>query len=262
MKKKSVFVLLLCLFLLISTGCEQNTPPETTIPTTKPVETQPPETTVPPDPLEDYNKAFEALGTDAVKMSVELSKTVTVAGQVFTTESDLFMDYWNIGTPEFTARVKETADLRQHLYMIDEVYTGGNVYQTIIDGHYFSEMTPEDFVARYPDITFLDPALYTLSYDATGILLSDATGLEEWLGGEEAELIKAEGHKCDNGRKYVEQELTDPKRTIASSILVQGGDRPLVSVRLTAPVEPGTVVLPHVFGTDADLITTSRVKKK
>ena len=96
------------------------------------------------------------------------------------------------------------------------------------------------------------------------------------------QLLKAEGHKCDNGRKYVEQELTDPKRTIASSILVQGGDRPLVSVRLTAPisrdlifplmeqiqkmaltapVEPGTVVLSQVFGTDADLITTSRVNR-
>ena len=97
------------------------------------------------------------------------------------------------------------------------------------------------------------------------------------------QLISAEGHKCDNGKKYVEQELTDPKRTIASSVLVTGGDRPLVSVRLTAPisrdlifplmekiqtmslaapVEPGTVILEKVFGSDADLITTSRVVAK
>ena len=97
------------------------------------------------------------------------------------------------------------------------------------------------------------------------------------------QLISAEGHKCDNGKKYVEQELTDPKRTIASSVLVTGGDRPLVSVRLTAPisrdlifplmekiqamclaapVEPGTVIMEKVFGSDADLIATSRVVAK
>lgn len=92
-----------------------------------------------------------------------------------------------------------------------------------------------------------------------------------------------QGNKCDKGREYVTQELTNPKRTVTSSVVVVGGDRPLVSVRLTAPisrelifllmekiqttvltapVEPGQVVLAKVFGTDADLITTSQVKKK
>ena len=97
------------------------------------------------------------------------------------------------------------------------------------------------------------------------------------------QLIKAEGYKCDNGRKYVEQELSDPKRTITSSVLVEGGQRPLASVRLTAPISrdlifplmekiqtirltapvvPGTVVMEKVFGTDADLITTCHVAAK
>lgn len=91
------------------------------------------------------------------------------------------------------------------------------------------------------------------------------------------------GNKCDKGREYVTQELTDPKRTVTSSVEVIGGERPLTSVRLTAPisrdlifplmeqlqkltleapVEPGQVILSKVFGTDADLIVTSRVKKK
>lgn len=97
------------------------------------------------------------------------------------------------------------------------------------------------------------------------------------------QLLTAEGYKCDNGRKYVQQELTDPKRTITSSVLVTGGDRPLASVRLTspisrdlifplmeqlqkivltAPVEPGQVVLSQVFSTDADVIATCHVAKK
>ena len=92
-----------------------------------------------------------------------------------------------------------------------------------------------------------------------------------------------QGNKCDKGREYVTQELTDPKRTVTSSVEVIGGERPLASVRLTAPisrdlifplmeqlqkltleapVEPGQVILSKVFGTDADLITTSWVKKK
>ena len=91
------------------------------------------------------------------------------------------------------------------------------------------------------------------------------------------------GNQCDNGRKYVEQELLDPRRTISSSVLVSGGDRPLVSVRLTAPiprdlifpameqikticltapVEPGTVLLENLFGTGSNLITTSGVNKQ
>ena len=96
-------------------------------------------------------------------------------------------------------------------------------------------------------------------------------------------VLDCTGNKCDKGRDYVTQELTDPKRTVTSSVLVTGGDRPLVSVRLTspisrelifplmeklqttvlaAPVEPGTVIMEKVFGTDADLITTSRVAKQ
>jgi len=97
------------------------------------------------------------------------------------------------------------------------------------------------------------------------------------------QVLRTEGNKCDKGHDYVTQELTDPKRTVTSSVLVTGGDRPLASVRLTAPISrdlifplmeqlqtmvlnapvtAGTVVLEKIFGTDADLITTSTVAKK
>ena len=100
---------------------------------------------------------------------------------------------------------------------------------------------------------------------------------------EDKQLLHAEGNKCDKGREYVTQELCDPRRTVTSSVLVHGGDRPLVSVRLTAPISrdlifplmeklrtialtapvaPGTVILENVFGTGADLITTSSVAKQ
>lgn len=44
------------------------------------------------------------------------------------------------------------------------------------------------------------------------------------------------GARCDRGRTYVEQELVNPHRQIASSILVEGGAFPLASVRLTRPI--------------------------
>ena len=45
-----------------------------------------------------------------------------------------------------------------------------------------------------------------------------------------------EGAACPRGKAYVEQELTDPTRNIATSISVEGGELPLTSVRLTAPI--------------------------
>lgn len=92
--------------------------------------------------------------------------------------------------------------------------------------------------------------------------------------------IKGEG--CEKGIEYVTQELINPKRNIASSVLLEGGKLPLVSVRLTnpvpkekifdvmnlikdiklnAPVEVGDIVVKGVLGYDSDLIVTKHVEK-
>ena len=91
------------------------------------------------------------------------------------------------------------------------------------------------------------------------------------------------GAACPRGTAYVEQELTDPRRTISTSVLVKGGELPLASVRLTAPipkgkifdamqeikrhtltapVEAGTVVISHLLGYEADVIVTKSVGEK
>ena len=92
-----------------------------------------------------------------------------------------------------------------------------------------------------------------------------------------------EGQTCPRGAEYVRQELTDPRRTIASSVLVRGGELPLASVRLTAPipkakifdamreikkltvdapVEAGTVLIPNLLGLGADVAVTKSVARK
>ena len=96
-------------------------------------------------------------------------------------------------------------------------------------------------------------------------------------------LVSMTGHTCPKGEAYVKQELTDPRRNIATSILVKGGELPLASVRLTnpipkdqifaameaikalnltAPVKAGTIVLEKILGYDSDVIVTKSVDLK
>ncbi len=91
---------------------------------------------------------------------------------------------------------------------------------------------------------------------------------------------KVEGHTCPRGVEYVKQELTDPRRNIASSVLVAGGELPITSVRLTgvipkarifdvmaqindvkltAPVVIGDVAIPNVLDLGVDVIVTKNV---
>lgn len=100
---------------------------------------------------------------------------------------------------------------------------------------------------------------------------------------ETIEVLSVEGALCKRGETYARQELIAPKRSIASSVLVEGGELPLVSVRtkgvipknmvfpvmkeirktvVKAPVEEGSVLIPDVLGLGIDVIATKRVEKK
>ena len=59
--------------------------------------------------------------------------------------------------------------------------------------------------------------------------------------GEEIHINKVTGHLCDKGSNWVEQELLNPVRTIASNIAVDEGDLPLVSVRTDSPIPLGSI---------------------
>ena len=99
--------------------------------------------------------------------------------------------------------------------------------------------------------------------------------------GEEGFLISGEG--CKRGREYVLSELTEPRRTISTSVKVRGGEMDLCSVRLTkpiplarvkeacevihgltltAPVEEGRVILSDICGLGSDVIATRSVGKR
>ncbi len=96
------------------------------------------------------------------------------------------------------------------------------------------------------------------------------------------ELVNVSGNLCKRGAEYVRQELVNPERTIASSVLVSGGELPLCSVRLnrpvpkgkifdvmkeikelklSAPVSAGTVLIHDVLGLGSDVVVTKSVEK-
>lgn len=91
------------------------------------------------------------------------------------------------------------------------------------------------------------------------------------------------GATCPKGEDYVRQELTAPKRTIATSVAVTGGELPLVSVRVdapipkeeifrvmaeinrhtvAAPVAVGQVLIENVCGLGSNVIITKNVGVK
>ena len=88
------------------------------------------------------------------------------------------------------------------------------------------------------------------------------------------------GELCEKGPVWAEQELLNPVRTIASSIIVDGGDYPLVSVRtdaaiplksisnvmktiksikVKAPVRIGDVLIKDPAGTSCNIIATRHI---
>lgn len=97
------------------------------------------------------------------------------------------------------------------------------------------------------------------------------------------DVIEIEGNSCARGKEYARHEAIAPRRTVTTSVLVIGGERPLASVRTSgsvpkekvravvdevakisvkAPVKVGDVILKDVAGTGADVIATRNVPKK
>ena len=89
-----------------------------------------------------------------------------------------------------------------------------------------------------------------------------------------------DGNKCKSGIEYARSEALDPRRMIASSVLVNGGNWSLVSVKTTlpvpkdkvfdvlqeikkigvdAPVKIGQVIIKNVLNTDIDVIATKSI---
>ena len=93
-------------------------------------------------------------------------------------------------------------------------------------------------------------------------------------------ISKIEGATCKKGKEYVNQELTNPQRNIATSVKVLNGDLDIVSVRLNksipkssifdvmkeiktlevkAPVKIGDIIRSNILNLDVDIIATKNI---
>ena len=99
----------------------------------------------------------------------------------------------------------------------------------------------------------------------------------------QGEVLSVTGNTCPNGDKYARKEVTDPRRTVTSTVAVTGGEVPVVSVKtasdipknkifaimeqlndvhIAAPVQIGDVILKNVADTGVDVVATRTVNKK
>lgn len=86
--------------------------------------------------------------------------------------------------------------------------------------------------------------------------------------------------QCKAGQKYAIAEVTEPRRVVTTTVRIQGGAFPLLSVRTAdtipkdrildclrhlrevtaeAPVQRGEVVVANILGTGCDIIATRSV---
>ncbi len=93
---------------------------------------------------------------------------------------------------------------------------------------------------------------------------------------------KVTGNTCKRGADYGKKEVTDPTRIVTSTVRVQGGTLPVVSVKtrgdipkssvmdcvrclktviVQAPVHIGDVILENAAGTGTDIIATKNIGK-
>lgn len=93
--------------------------------------------------------------------------------------------------------------------------------------------------------------------------------------------VSVQGNGCPRGKEYGKKEFINPERTITTSVWIEGGTHPLVSVKTTSPVPKsmifhvlrelstvrlqaplpiGTVVLKDVAGSGVDVVTTRNAR--
>ena len=92
--------------------------------------------------------------------------------------------------------------------------------------------------------------------------------------------VKVEGNVCVRGKNYAVDEFSNPKRMVTSSVKVQNGQYPLVSVKTdkpikkelvpevlelikssktNAPIKIGDVIVQDVCGSGVSIVATRKV---
>lgn len=99
----------------------------------------------------------------------------------------------------------------------------------------------------------------------------------------EGQVVSVKGNTCANGDRYARKEVTDPRRTVTSTVVVKGGEQAVVSVKtatdipknkifdcmeelakieISAPVAIGDVVAENIADTGISVVATKAVAEQ
>jgi CxxC motif-containing protein len=91
------------------------------------------------------------------------------------------------------------------------------------------------------------------------------------------------GNRCKVGLEYAEKEISNPERTLTTTVKVKHGHLPLVSVRTSksipksrildamnllakieveAPIKMGELIVQNIFNTGVNIVATKKISKK
>jgi len=128
-------------------------------------------------------------------------------------------------------------------------------------------------VTSLPDHDSTDTDRATSTYLCIGCPLGCRLEVDELRG----DIVEVRGFSCRLGKEFAEQEHTDPRRLVTTTVAVDGGRWPrlpvkttatvpkavvrevcraLTAIRVYAPVRLGDVVAHNVLGTGADVVAT------
>lgn len=100
---------------------------------------------------------------------------------------------------------------------------------------------------------------------------------------EDGEVLEVRGADCKVGDKYAREEFENPRRTVSTTVRVQGGVLPLLPVvsaapipkalvrdavrmlsglTVNAPVADGQVIYPDIMGTGVDVVASRRLEAR
>jgi CxxC motif-containing protein len=103
------------------------------------------------------------------------------------------------------------------------------------------------------------------------------TGCRIHVNGSDGEHLKVSGNECKRGEEYALKEITDPRRTLITTVQIDHGTlrrlpvrtnreipkrsifpcmEVINRVRVEAPVEVGQVIVADILGTGADVVAT------
>ncbi|MHB0876157.1 MAG: DUF1667 domain-containing protein [Anaerolineae bacterium] len=72
--------------------------------------------------------------------------------------------------------------------------------------------------------------------------------------------LRVSGARCRRGREYARGEMTDPRRTVTTTVRVRGGTQRLVAVRTATPIPKDRIsqALSEVKGIELEAPVTAR----